>query len=101
MYEKLNNDISFARTVAAAVKKFNPWLNLIVGNPEIKAEIEKEVKINCVYEVLFNETMSVRQLREMDVKPDTVHFTTLENAKRAYDVIKPSPVNYNRVKEQI
>ncbi len=45
--------------------------------------------------------MSIRQLREMPVKPDTIHFTTLENVKRAYDVIKPSPINYNRVKEQI
>ena len=101
MYEKLNNDPEFAKQVAAAVKKFNPWLNLIVGNPEIKAEVEKEVQINCSYEVLFNENMSIRQLREMPVKPDTIHFTTLENVKRAYDVIKPSPINYNRVKEQI
>ena len=90
-----------SKQVAAAVKKFNPWLNLIVGNPEIKAEVEKEVQINCSYEVLFNENMSIRQLREMPVKPDTIHFTTLENVKRAYDVIKPSPINYNRVKEQI
>lgn len=101
MYEKLNNDPEFAKNVARAVKKFNPWLNLIVGNPEIKDIIEKEVQINCSYEVLFNETMSVRQLREMTVVPDTIHFTTLENAKRAYDVIKPTPINYNRVKEQI
>ena len=101
MYEKLNNNPEFAKNVANAVKKFNPWLNLFVGNPEIKAIIEKEVQINCAYEVLFNETMSVRQLREMPVVADTVHFTTLENVKRAYDVIKPAPINYNRVKEQI
>lgn len=101
MYEKLNNDPEFAKNVANAVKKFNPWLNLIVGKPEIKDIIEKEVQINCSYEVLFNETMSVRQLREMPVVPDTIHFATLENAKRAYDVIKPTPINYNRVKEQI
>ncbi len=101
MYEKLNNDPEFAKNVARAVKKFNPWLNLIVGNPEIKTAVEKEVQINCSYEVLFNETMSVRQLREMSVVPDTIHFATLENAKRAYDVIKPTPINYNRVKEQI
>jgi len=101
MYEKLNNDPEFAKKVASAVKKFNPWLNLIVGNPEIKAVVEKEVQINCSYEVLFGDNMSIRQLREMPVTPDTIHFTTLENVKRAYDVIKPSPINYNRVKEQI
>ena len=63
--------------------------------------IEKETGINCTYEVLFGDTMSVRQLREMTVVPETIHFKDLENAKRAYDVIKPSPINYNRVKEQI
>lgn len=101
MYERLNSDSEFAKTVAAAIKKFNAWLNLYVGNPEIRDIIEKEVNLNCAYEVLFNDTMSIRQLREMEKLPDTVHFTTLENAKRAYDVIKPTPVNYNRVKEQI
>ncbi len=101
MYEKLNNNPEFAKIVANSIKKFNPWLNLIVGNTEIKDIIEAEVKINCTYEVLFNENMSIRQLREMEKTPDTIHFTTLENAKRAYDVIKPSPVNYNRVKEQL
>lgn len=101
MYEKLNNDLEFAKNVAYAVKKFNPWLNLIVGNAETKAVLEKEIGINCAFEVLFDETMSIRQLREMEIKPDTVHFKTAENAERAWDVIKPSPVNYNRVKEQI
>ncbi len=101
MYERLNSDPEFAKTVAGAVRKFNPWLNLIVGNPETKTMIENEVDINCAYEVLFNETMSIRQLREMEVQPDTVHFSTPENALRAWDVMKPSPVNYNRVKEQI
>ena len=42
MYEKLNTDADFARSVALAVKKFNPWLNLIVGDPEIKEIIQKE-----------------------------------------------------------
>lgn len=101
MYEKLNTDADFARSVALAVKKFNPWLNLIVGDPEIKEIIQKEIGINCTYEVLFSDTMSVRQLREMSVVPETVHFKDLENAKRAYDVIKPSPINFNRVQEQL
>lgn len=101
MYEKLNTDSEFALAVANAVKKFNPWLNLIVGNPEMKDIIQKEAGINCTFEVAFGDNMSVRQLREMPIQPETIHFTDLENAKRAYDVIKPSPINYNRVKEQI
>ncbi len=98
---KLSTDFEFAKHVANAVKKVNPWLNLYVRNPEIKDYLESEVKINCAYEVLFDENMSIRQLREALIKPETVHFSTLEDAKRAYDVIKPSPVNYNRVAGQV
>lgn len=101
MNAKLGSDIEFAKSVARAVKRVNPWLNLYVNNPEIKNIIEEEIKLNCAYEVLFDDNMSVRQLREMEVTPETVHFKTLENAKRAYDVIKPTPVNYNRVSGQV
>ena len=79
----------------------NPWLNLYIANYEMKKFLEEEVKINCPYEVLFDENMSIRQLREMENVPETVHFKSLENAKRAYDVIKPTPVNYNRVSGQV
>lgn len=101
MNNKLSNDFEFAKTVAEAIKKVNPWLNLYVQNPEVKKVIEEEVKINCAYEVVFGDNMSIRQLREMEVVPETVHFSSLENAKRAYDVIKPAPVNYNRVSGQV
>lgn len=101
MNNKLSNDVEFAKTVASAIKKVNPWLNLYVQNAEIKKAIEEEVKINCAYEVTFGDNMSIRQIREMEVIPETIHFTSLENAKRAYDVIKPTPVNYNRVSGQV
>ena len=101
MNNKLSSDKEFAKTVAMAVKKINPWLNLYVSNHEIKQFLEEEVKINCPYEVLFDDNMSIRQLREMENVPETVHFKSLENAKRAYDVIKPTPVNYNRVAGQV
>lgn len=101
MNNKMSNDPEFAKNIARAVKKINPWLNLYVANPDVKKIIEDEVRINCSYEVTFGDNMSVRQLREMETIPETVHFTSLENAKRAYDVIKPSPVNYNRVSGQI
>ena len=52
-------------------------------------------------EVDFKENTSIREIREMEIKPDTIHFRTLEEAKRAYDVIKPTPINYNRVQGQI
>lgn len=101
MNNKLSNDPDFARAVAKAIKKVNPWLNLYIQNPDMKKLIEEEIQINCPYEVNFGENMSIRQLREMDVTPETVHFKDLESAIRAYDVIKPTPVNYNRVSGQI
>ncbi len=101
MNNKLSCDREFAKAVALAIKKINPWLNLYIANYEMKLYLEDEIKINCAYEVLFDDSMSVRQLREMENKPETVHFKTLENAKRAYEVIKPSPVNYNRVSGQV
>lgn len=98
---KLGQDVEFAKSVARAVKKINPWLNLYVPNPDIKKIIEDEIQINCPYEVAFSENMSIRQIREMEIVPETIHFSSLEDAKRAYDVIKPTPVNYNRVSGQI
>ena len=98
---KLANNIEFAKSVASAVKKINPWLNLYITNPEMKKLLEDEIQINCPYEVTFGENMSIRQLREMDIVPETIHFKDLESAIRAYDVIKPTPVNYNRVSGQI
>lgn len=101
MKDKMTENAEFAKSVARAVKKVNPWLNLFVCSPEIKRIVEEEVKINCPYEVCFTDNMSIRQLREMEVIPETIHFNSIENAKRAYDVIKPAPVNYNRVSGQV
>ena len=96
----VNENTEVAEVVANAVKKVNPWLNLYVQDFETKKIIEK-IGLKSAYEVDFNETTSIRQIREMINKPDTIHFRKLEDIKRAYDVIKPTPVNYNRVQEQI
>ncbi len=98
---KLGTDIEFAKTVARAVKKVNPWLNLYTNSLETKYILEDEIELNCPFEVTFGDNMSIRQLREMDVIPETVHFADINNVKRAYDVIKPTPVNYNRVAHQV
>ena len=98
--DKVNNDPETALIVANAIKKVNPWLNLIVQNPEIKNLIQ-ENGLKSAYEVDFNENTTMRDIREMEIKPDTIHFRTLEDIKRAYDIVKPSPINYNRVQNQI
>ena len=101
MKEELNSNVDFARVVARAVKQFNPWLNLFINNAEIKEILEKEENIKCALEVNFEDFGSIRAIRELEIKPDTIHFRNLEDAKRAREVIKPTPVNYNRVGGQI
>lgn len=86
--------------VVDAIKRVCPWLNLIVQTPEAKKLVEQN-GLKAAYEVEFGESSSIREIRELEVKPDTLHFKSLENIKRAADIIKPTPINYNRVQNQI
>ena len=98
--ELINQSQNAAQTMALAIKKINPWLNIIVQNPQTKEFIES-LGAKAAYEVEFNQISSIRAVRELEIKPDTIHFRALEDIKRAYDIIKPTPINYNRVQEQI
>lgn len=81
-----------------AIKKVSPWLNLIVQTPQAKEFVEKN-GLKSAYETEF--LGSIREIRELPLKPDTIHFKSLEDIKKAYDIIKPTPINYNRVQNQI
>lgn len=98
--EAINESEDVAIVVANTIKKINPWLNLIVQKPDVKKLIEN-TGAKAAYEVDFSESSSIREIRELSCQPDTIHFKSLEDIKRAYDVIKPSPINYNRVQNQI
>lgn len=98
--EEINANEQSALIVANAVIKVCPWLNLVIQNHEFKNVIEK-AGLKTAFEVEFSEASSIREIREMAYKPDTIHFRKLEDVKRAYDIIKPTPVNYNRVQNQI
>ena len=84
--------------VVETIKKINPWLNLIVQTPEAKAFVEQN-GLKAGLEVEF--IGSIREIRELEVKPDTIHFKSLEDIQKAVDIIKPTPINYNRVQNQI
>ena len=96
----VNTSAEDALIVANAIKKVNPWLNLIVQNPEIKKIVEQS-GLKAALEVEFDANSSIREIRELEIKPDTIHFKNIDDIKRAYDIIKPTPVNYNRVQKQI
>ena len=100
MKELLNEDTNSAVVIARAIKKINPWLNLIIQNPEMKGVVEAE-GIKTALEFEFKENSSIREVRELSIKPDTIHFRILADIKRAYEIIKPLPINYNRVSGQI
>ncbi len=101
MKNELNSNIDFAKKVANAIKKLNPWLNLYINNAEFKEILEKETGIKCALEVNFQDWGTIRQIRELEIKPDTIHFCDVESAMKAREVLKPTPVNYNRVGGQI
>ena len=98
--ELLNEDSQSATIIAKAIKKINPWLNLIIQNSQMKEVIENE-GIKTALEFEFKENSSLREIRELPVKPDTIHFRSLADIKRAYEIVKPAPINYNRVSNQI
>ncbi len=98
-YDKLNSDKDFAKIVAKAVQQFNPWLNIIIKNEEIKKYLEDELYSKCALEVDFGKNTSIREIREANTTPETIHFEDIENLKRACDVLKPTPITYNRVSE--
>lgn len=98
--DAINESEVVAINVAEAVKKVSPWLNLIVQKQEVKELVEK-TGLKAALEIEFDENSTINDIMELEQKPDTLHFHSLENIRRAYEIIKPAPVNYNRVQEQI
>lgn len=100
----LNEDEDIALSIVNAIKKVSPWLNLIVQNQKTKELVENN-GLKAALEFEFDGTSSIRQIREEEneknIKFDTIHFRSLDDIKHAYDVIKPAPINYNRVQNQI
>jgi lactam utilization protein B len=99
--EQLSDNPEIAKNIMRSIQKINPWLTLILNNYEIKEILENELDAKCALEVEFGDKSSIRELREMQYIPQTIHFTSEQNIKRAYDVIKPAPINYNRVCKEL
>jgi lactam utilization protein B len=94
---ELNENENCAIVIANTIKKINPWLNLVVNNENTKNIVENQgVKAALEYE--FGENDDINLISE---KYDTIHFRNLEDIKKAQKITKPTPVNYNRVQNQI
>ena len=96
--DTLNSNEEDASVIVEAIKKISPWLNLIVQKPETK-DFVQSLGLKSAYELDYFEEILLN--KDIQNKPDTIHFRTLEDIKKAYEIIKPTPINYNRVQEQI
>ncbi len=96
----INESEETALVVIETIKKINPWLNLIVQNQKIK-DLALSNGLKAALEVDFADFGSIREIREAQNKPDTIHFKNLDDIKKATDIIKPTPINFNRVQNQI
>lgn len=102
--DELNSNENSAIVIANAVKKISPWLNLIVQNQKTKELVQNQgVKASLEFE--FGEENTISDIIEMQKQAgfeiDTIHFRNLEDVKKAYSQMQPTPVNYNRVANQI
>ena len=94
---ELNENEHSAIIIANSIKKISPWLNLIVNNETTKDIVSKE-GVKCALEYEFSENDDINAISD---KFDTIHFRTLNDVKKAYNVVHPAPINYNRVQNQI
>lgn len=126
MYDKFNNNSTFALNLAQACKKADPWLIIYGGDYENLALIANELKVRTAFELniekVYNENL--KQLNQnidvekmehrvkaylqyekihkvngefVSLKCDTIHFKNFDVLKLANSLVKPSPVNYNKV----
>ena len=94
---ELNENEHSAIVIANAIKKISPWLNLIVNNETTK-EIINNTGVKCALEYEFRENDDINTISN---NFDTIHCKSLEDIKKAHNIIKPAPINYNRVENQI
>lgn len=95
--KELNENEHSASVIARAIQKISPWLNLIIQNEDMKEIISNEgVKTALEYEFKTGD-----DINSISKKIDTIHFTSLEDIRQAYNTEKPVPINYKRVQNQI
>ena len=126
MYDKFNRNSNFALNLARACKKADPWLIIYGGDYEHLTLISNELNVRTAFELNIekvydenlkhlNQNIDVEKLEHrvkaylqyekihkingefVSLKCDTIHFKNLNILKIANSLVKPSPVNYNKV----
>lgn len=126
MYQMMNDNVDFALNLAKAVKKSDPWLIIYGGNNETLSKISSELSINTAFELniekvydenlnIINENINEDKMEHrikaylqygkihninndfIPLKCDTIHFKSLKALQIANSLVKPKPVNYNKV----
>ena len=102
--EELNSNEQCAIVLSDTIKKINPWFNLIAQNQNTKDIIQAQ-NVKSALEVEFETIGNINEIIETEknsgLKIDTIHFKNLSDVKSAYEIIKPAPINFNRVQNQI
>jgi len=101
---ELNSNEESAQIIAKAIYKINPWLNLIVQNQNTK-DLINSTGLKTAFEFEFKQENSIEEIvnisKTSEIKIDTINFKSLDDIKNACNIIKPAPVNYNRVESQL
>ena len=98
--EAINDDPMVAEVTAQAIKKINPWLNLIVQSQNTK-ELVESIGVKSALEADYQAYGSMEAIQNSELVIDTVHFKSLEDILEASKNIEPRPISYNRVEGQI
>ena len=112
--------------MAQACKKADPWLIIYGGDYETLTSISSELKVCTAFELniekvydenlkQLNQNIDVEKLEHrvkaylqyekihksngefVSLKADSIHFKNLNALKLANSLVKPTPVNYNKV----
>ena len=100
------DDVSLEREVGVTQMNIDyvDNCNYSICYPEIGIEeIDNQIYdyANRLKNGFINEFKSEDNITLISSNFDTIHFKSLEDIKKAYAVMQPAPINYNRVQSQI
>ena len=116
MYKMASENFEFSLSIAKAIKKIDKWLAYTCLDNEIldkyytqdfkpdwenKNTISDDDALNRIRTIMFSSQIKLGNGLFMPVNCNTIHFDTknqniLELLKKANEIVKPTPFNYNK-----